>query len=304
MNFDHERHSCATRCAPSTPRPRSASTSPQPPVAAGVARVRAARQTYERSLRRGPLLARTTVRHCRKGRRGEPRVRQPDRGRRCARARSSSTSDRAAASTCCSRPGASVPTGKAYGLDMTDEMLELARGNAAGSRATNVEFLKGYIEEFAPRLVRRRRHLELRRSTSRQTSRPCWARCSGCSVRAAGSGSPTSSPRTRLTPRQRAERGSYVGCIAGALSRDEYQSAGRRWFRRTSDVTFTHDVADGMHGAVVQGATPGFVSSLRSGSMASDEWVDLRCARPGAGRSSNSPTSTSLRATRRRRRTC
>lgn len=40
------------------------------------------------------------------------------------------------------------PTGKAYGLDMTDEMLELARRNAAEAGATNVEFLKGEIEHI------------------------------------------------------------------------------------------------------------------------------------------------------------
>lgn len=39
------------------------------------------------------------------------------------------------------------PTGKAYGLDMTDEMLALARRNAAAAGATNVEFLKGNIEQ-------------------------------------------------------------------------------------------------------------------------------------------------------------
>ena len=39
------------------------------------------------------------------------------------------------------------PTGKAYGLDMTDEMLDLARRNAAAMGASNVEFLKGHIEE-------------------------------------------------------------------------------------------------------------------------------------------------------------
>jgi arsenite methyltransferase len=38
------------------------------------------------------------------------------------------------------------PTGKAYGLDMTDEMLALARRNAAEAGATNVEFLKGELE--------------------------------------------------------------------------------------------------------------------------------------------------------------
>ena len=40
------------------------------------------------------------------------------------------------------------PTGKAYGLDMTDEMLALARANQAKAGATNVEFLKGEIENI------------------------------------------------------------------------------------------------------------------------------------------------------------
>ena len=40
------------------------------------------------------------------------------------------------------------PTGKAIGLDMTDEMLDLARANAADAGVANVEFVKGYIEEI------------------------------------------------------------------------------------------------------------------------------------------------------------
>lgn len=56
----------------------------------------------------------------------------------------------------------------------------------------------------------------------------------------------------RLAPAERAERGSYVGCIAGALSRSEYiaglEAAG---FEEVS-VEFTHEVADGMHGAIVK----------------------------------------------------
>ena len=40
------------------------------------------------------------------------------------------------------------PTGKAYGLDMTDDMLALARKNAADANVTNVEFLKGQIESI------------------------------------------------------------------------------------------------------------------------------------------------------------
>src|SRR5688500_11397065 len=40
------------------------------------------------------------------------------------------------------------PTGKAYGLDMTDDMLDLARRNATEAGITNVEFLRGRIEEI------------------------------------------------------------------------------------------------------------------------------------------------------------
>ena len=40
------------------------------------------------------------------------------------------------------------PTGRAIGLDMTDEMLELARANAAAAGVENVEFLKGYLEDI------------------------------------------------------------------------------------------------------------------------------------------------------------
>jgi arsenite methyltransferase len=58
----------------------------------------------------------------------------------------------------------------------------------------------------------------------------------------------------RLSPDQRAERGSHCGCVAGALSRGEYlaglEAAG---FDEVS-VEFTHEVADGMHGAIVKGA--------------------------------------------------
>ena len=60
----------------------------------------------------------------------------------------------------------------------------------------------------------------------------------------------------RLTAEQRAERGDWAGCIAGALSTSEYESrltdAG---FARVS-IDFTHEVADGLHGAVVAAVKP------------------------------------------------
>ncbi len=56
----------------------------------------------------------------------------------------------------------------------------------------------------------------------------------------------------RLSPAERAERGSYVGCIAGALSRSEYAAGLDAAGFEDVSVEFTHEVADGMHGAIVK----------------------------------------------------
>ena len=93
---------------------------------------------------RQPLRRRRNGRPSRRSAARLARLRQSDGARRArSRARRCSTSAPAAASTCCSRRSASGPTGKAYGLDMTDEMLALARENQRKAGATNVEFLKG-----------------------------------------------------------------------------------------------------------------------------------------------------------------
>jgi hypothetical protein len=57
----------------------------------------------------------------------------------------------------------------------------------------------------------------------------------------------------RLTSEERAERGSYVGCIAGALSKSEYIAGLEGAGFEDVSVEFTHQVADGMHGAIVKG---------------------------------------------------
>ena len=56
----------------------------------------------------------------------------------------------------------------------------------------------------------------------------------------------------RLTSDARAERGSYVGCIAGALSKSEYIAGLEAAGFEDVSVQFTHEVADGMHGAIVK----------------------------------------------------
>jgi hypothetical protein len=60
----------------------------------------------------------------------------------------------------------------------------------------------------------------------------------------------------QLSPADRAERGSYVGCIAGALSRAEYLAGLADAGFTDADVTFTHEAAPGMHSAIVRATKP------------------------------------------------
>jgi ubiquinone/menaquinone biosynthesis C-methylase UbiE len=60
----------------------------------------------------------------------------------------------------------------------------------------------------------------------------------------------------RLSPEERAERGSHVGCIAGALAKGEYEAALEAAGFEDVSVRFTHQVADGLHGAIVKARRP------------------------------------------------
>jgi ubiquinone/menaquinone biosynthesis C-methylase UbiE len=60
----------------------------------------------------------------------------------------------------------------------------------------------------------------------------------------------------RLTAEERAARGSYVGCIAGALSKGEYEAGLEAVGFEGVSVEFTHEVAEGMHGAIVKARKP------------------------------------------------
>jgi SAM-dependent methyltransferase len=151
------------------------------------------------------------------------------------------------------RVGAS---GRAYGLDMTDEMLALARRNAADAGVGNVEFLKGYIEEIPlpERSVdvvisncvinlsadKQRVFEEIRR-----VLRP-GGRLGVADVVAAD----------ELTPAQRAERGSYAGCIAGALSFSEYRSGLERAGFLDIELEPINEGPDGIFATIVRATSP------------------------------------------------
>ncbi len=61
----------------------------------------------------------------------------------------------------------------------------------------------------------------------------------------------------RLSVEERGERGAWVGCIAGALSRSEMIAGLEGAGLVDADVSFTHEVADGLHGAIVRAVKPG-----------------------------------------------
>ena len=149
------------------------------------------------------------------------------------------------------------PTGTAYGLDMTDEMLALAQRNAAEAGVRERALPEGR-DRGDPAAGARASTSSSRTasSTSRPTSRRCSRRCSACCGPAAASGSATSSRRTGSSEAERAERGSYAGCIAGALSRGEYEAGLAAAGFEQVDVSFTHEVADGLHGAIVKATKP------------------------------------------------
>ena len=66
----------------------------------------------------------------------------------------------------------------------------------------------------------------------------------------------------RLTPEERAERGGWAGCIAGALSVSEYERFLAAAGFGGVEIRFTHEVADGLHGAIVSGTKPADAPSV------------------------------------------
>ena len=148
------------------------------------------------------------------------------------------------------------PTGRAIGIDMTDEMLALARRNAAEAGASNVEFRKGTIERLPV------------------DDESVDVVISNCVINLASDKSAVFAEIARvlkpggrvgvsdvvaddlLTPEQRAERGSYVGCIAGALSFREFRAGLNAVGLTDIEVVPTHQIAPGMHSAIVRATKP------------------------------------------------
>ena len=147
--------------------------------------------------------------------------------------------------------------GKAYGLDMTPEMLELARSNAQQAGVSNVEFVAGHIEdiplpEASVDVVISNCVIDL--STDKLAVFASVHRV----LRPGGRvGLSDVVAEDHLTRQQRGERGSWVGCIAGALSIGEYEQGMTEAGFVDVQITLTRPVADGMHSAIIKARKPG-----------------------------------------------
>ncbi len=164
------------------------------------------------------------------------------------------------------------PTGRAIGLDMTDEMLALAQRNAAEAGATNVEFLKGTIESI-PLPAASVDVVISNCVINLAADKPAVFREIARVLRPGGRMGVTDIvAEDHLTSNERAERGSYVGCIAGALSLGEFQAGLESAGLADVSITPTHAVADGMVSAIVKASKPAdarpFVDLDRTPSLA------------------------------------
>jgi ubiquinone/menaquinone biosynthesis C-methylase UbiE len=139
---------------------------------------------------------------------------------------------------------------------MTEEMLALARANAAKAGATNVEFLKGRIEA-----------IPLPADTIDVVISNCVVNLSTDKPAVFAETLRVLKPGGRigitdvvaedyLSAKDRAERGAWVGCIAGALTKTEYEAGLTAAGFEQVSVTFSHQVGDGLHSAIIKATKP------------------------------------------------
>jgi SAM-dependent methyltransferase len=148
------------------------------------------------------------------------------------------------------------PTGRAIGIDMTDEMLELARANAVGAGIANVEFIKGYLEELpladaSVDVVISNCVINLAADKSRVLRE--IARVLRPGGRFAVSDVIADADMDAAT---RADMEQWTGCVAGALTRADYEQALAAAGLSDIDIRETHRVHPHASSAIVRARKP------------------------------------------------
>ena len=149
-----------------------------------------------------------------------------------------------------------APGGTAIGLDMTDEMLDLARRNAAEAGVTNVEFLKGYLEE-----------MPLPDESVDVVISNCVINLSGDKPRVLRETARVLRPGGRfavsdvirdpdMDDATRADMIAWTGCIAGALTQDEFEQALLDAGFGEIEITETHRVHSHAGSAIIRARKP------------------------------------------------
>jgi arsenite methyltransferase len=147
-------------------------------------------------------------------------------------------------------------TGRAIGLDMTDEMLELARANAAEAGVENVEFVKGYIED-----------IPLADGTVDVIVSNCVLNLSGDKPRVLAEAARVLKPGGRfavsdviagpaMDETTRADLAAYTGCIAGALTEEEFRAGLTAAGFTGIEIRETHRVHEHATSAIIRARKP------------------------------------------------
>jgi arsenite methyltransferase len=148
------------------------------------------------------------------------------------------------------------PTGKAIGLDMTDEMLELARANAAEAGVENVEFIKGYLED-----------MPLADATVDVVISNCVINLSGDKPRVVRETARVLKPGGRfavsdviadpdMDEHTRADMAAWTGCVAGALTEAEFRAAIHDAGLEDIEIRETHRVHEHAGAVIIRARKP------------------------------------------------
>jgi SAM-dependent methyltransferase len=175
------------------------------------------------------------------------------------------------------------PAGRAFGLDMTDEMLALAQRNAAAAGATNVEWLKGHIEAI-PLPAASIDVVISNCVVNLAADKPAVFREIARVLRPGGRiGITDIVADDSLTPERRAELGSYAGCIAGALSFAEFRTGLEAEGLEDVTLTISHQVVEGMYSVIVRARKGAAVNGVASAPASATDPGDSPAGSCGCG---------------------